>query len=270
MNNEDAWREAERRSRQILEKLISLSNEIIKHIDKSYPSKRLYNYRLLSFGYLSIGKSNAESILLLTAHGLSHQLHYINRNMVEMVVNLHYIGNDDKNRAALTQRYFDYKKVSAYKEMKIIEKYPDIFSGGLFKLHKPKKLKDYDDYNLMYGKKNIQYWSGKNIFEMIDTINDPEIKKKLLFLYELLLTKNNQYLHPSVNYLKDVLNKETDKFISEFNVMFIGSTLQLLDMIIHECLNLFPKGRPKFRTDLAEIYKGTESLNEFQMANGLL
>ena len=105
-------------------------------------------------------------------------------------------------------------------------------------------------------KPNLNTWSGINLLEMIDTITDSHKKHDLLIGYDIMNRPNNYFLHPTVEYLKNIIKGKVDPKI---RVALLESIYVSVSQIIEKYLENFQKNRPMFSQRFEEIenrYRG--------------
>ena len=190
--------------------------------------------------------------------------------MLEMVVNLYYMDNREQDE--LVKRFFSFEKVFRYKSMKVFEKHPEIFKGILGKEDVKEIEKEFEIYKRNYGFNSnyINSWSGKNLFEMIDNINDEADKKRILKWYRIMAAWDNSIMHPTEQYLKQLFNIKPDSvdFYNYKNIRLVY-TKDLIDLIITKCFNRFSKSRIALTERYTVIRGRVKSYKEFLYNNGL-
>lgn len=257
------WKDIEKRLIPIFEIEIQLMDDITASVIKNYHPKKIYPFREICLGYLLIAHSNAKATLFLINENLVHQVHYISRNTFEMVTTLYYIDDDESKKDALVERYFKFNaSIVPFKAMKAMHEYPETFREITTNERDKEILREHDAYIKMYGK-NTQTWSGKNLPDMIKSLKDDETKNDLLKRYKLMVNMNNNFLHPTRQYIiqsiKDAIKREVDYKI---RVMQLHSVSTSADLIIHKFLDNFPKGRPAFKQRLKKINEEYEVIRK--------
>lgn len=260
------FKEVEKKIVPLFRSQIVLMNKMAQSVSRDYIARdKLFPYRELCFGYLLIGRKNAEATLHLIKANLVHQVHYISRNTFEMMVTLYYIDNDKSKRDELTQRYFDYQGVKAHQAMKLMTDYPEPFIGIRTEENDKEVEQNYNVFIAKYtqgGKKpDLSTWSGKKLDKMIDSLTNKELKNDILRRYRIMVSMNNNFLHPTIQYLKqsilEYLKVEIDYKV---RIMQLHSITTTMDLIIQKFLEHFPKGRPAFRKQLSDINDGDNAI----------
>jgi hypothetical protein len=269
----------ERRVMLLCTKVISLINDIIESVKKNYPLDgrsrgKLSSYRLLCFCSLIICGNNMRASLLILKDGLDHQIYYIRRNMIEIMVTLYYIDQDENRREQLVTRFFDYGAVNQFNSNKIIMKYSSTLQSALGQQQKEVETR-YMDFKKKYtstkGGRALRTWSGKNLWAMINEINDVELRNKLLHDYEVMNTTNNLYSHLSSQYCNSVLKEEFEKTIDySMRYIHLHSMLYLSANIIKKYLAHFPKNRIAFRKRYETITETANKIDKETVEMGIL
>ena len=243
----------------ILQDTITLLEEMSSSFRHDYHPKRITNFRLLCYGYLVISKNNIKTSLLLIENGLLYQIHPISRSIFEIVVNLNYIDADDSERNERTKRFFDYQYVDRYNVLHTMESISEIPQDVRTKEQDDKIQHDYSEYlkryNMQKRERGITNWSGFNLVEMIQRIPDDNRRNDLLKGYKLVPKIDNQYIHPSIEYLKNIVRDEyhdnLDRDLSE--VRLLESIYLSTSKIIEIYLKHFQKNRMVFQRRADEI-----------------
>jgi len=271
---EHNWEQRKEIIISILEDTITLLEDMSHSFQKDYHPKRISPFRHLCFGYLLITKNNIITSLLLIKNNMMYQIHYISRNMYEMVINLSYINTDKTKLEERVQRFFDFRICQKYNCLDTMNKYPEIHQG-FRTLEKDYMIQDeYNKYLSKYYKNDkkrvILYWSGISLYQMINSILDDKKRDNLLRGYYWVDKINNQYIHPSYEYIKNVIDdeyvssvKSDDRYKNELyllEVIYIS-----VFMIIEIYLEHFQKNRLLFRKRHNQLeMRFEEYLNLFQ------
>lgn len=255
------WLEVEKKVISVFKKEVSLMTDLSMSVIEDYHPKKLYPFRELCLGYLLIANNNAKAALRLIKANLVHQIHYISRNMFEMVVTLYYIDDDKLKKEELINRYFAFNSsIVPYKAMISMKEYPAPFEGIRTDKRDEEIIEGRKEFIKRYGKET-QTWSGKGLPDMIKTISDLETRNDLLKRYSLMVQMNNNFLHPTMQHFKsakrDFVSKEVDYKI---RVTQLHSVSTSADLIIRKFLESFQKGRPDFRERLDEINESYSSI----------
>jgi hypothetical protein len=149
--------------------------------------------------------------------------------------------------------------------MKLMIDYPEPFVGIRTEEKDKEVESNYKAFITRFtkdGKKpDLKTWSGKTIDKMIDSLTNKELKTDLLRRYRIMISMNNNFLHPTPQYLKksilDYLKAETDYKV---RIMQLHSITTTMDLIIQKFLEHFPKGRPAFRRQLSNINDGYNAI----------
>lgn len=242
-------------------------DDLSMSVIEDYHPKKLYPFRELCLGYLLIANNNAKATLPLIKANLVHQIHYVSRNMFEMVVILYYIDDDKSKKEELINRYFAFNSsIVPYKAMISMKEYPAPFEGIRTDKRDEEIIEGRKEFIKRYGKET-QTLSGKLLPDMIKAINDTETKNDLLKRYRLMTQMNNNFLHPTMQHFesakKDFVSKEVDYKI---RIMQLHSVSTSADLIIQKFLESFQKGRPNFRRRLTEINENYSSIMESSTA----
>jgi hypothetical protein len=181
--------------------------------------------------------------------------------MFEMVLTLYYIDDDMNKKNERISRFFEYNdSIKRNQARQVVLKYPEIFGEIRRKDiedeidHKVIEFKE--KYKKQEGKKvNDRTWSGLTMPQMIEAITDSSLKTQLTREYDIMTAMNNNFLHPTKQYLKIVFKEFYSKEINyKDRVMHMSSVLSMSYMIIEICLSQFSKGRPVFRERLTQVY----------------
>ncbi|GEM_PF-5378458 len=250
------------------ERYISVINEVIKIMEDmaravplNYSDKKIYPLRDLCLGYLLICKSNVEAALRLFENNLGDQINYINRNMFEMVVTLLYINDDNNKKDERVSRYFEYNTaILNYRTKESVLKYHDTLSKKISEELNKKINQKYKDFEEKYFKKkgskkpNKHSWSGMNMSKMIESLSNQSDKEKLLKHYNIVITMNNAFLHPTIAYMRSAFSAFYEHKTNHNILMLQAMTvLHLAGYIIDIFLSQFQKGRPAFQARIEAV-----------------
>jgi hypothetical protein len=265
---EQDWKKREEAIIPILEETIKLMQDMTYSFQNDYPSKRISLFRQICAGYLMIGKNNAKASLLLIENNLTYQIHYISRNMFEMVVTLHFIDNDKLRRDELAQRFFDYTSIQRYKVMEAMNKnrsIPQEFRTEEMDKEIEKKFNSFlKNYRTKEGKPpRTDTWSGLSLPEMINTITNNYKKNDFLTGYDIMNRPNNQYLHPTVEYVKNIVKDELERNVDyKIRVSQLESIYVSSSQIIEKFLDNFQKNRPLLRKRFDNIENSYKAITK--------
>lgn len=259
----NGWRGIEERVITVFKEKIKLMDDMAESAIQNYHPKKIHPFRELCLGYLVIANNNSKAALRLIEDNFVHQVHYISRNMFEMITTLYCIDDDKSKKDDLIERYFKYNaSIVPYKAMRTMKRYPRAFEGIRTDEMDEEIMNARTDFKKTYGEK-IQTWSGKSTPEMIEDIKNLEIRNDLMKRYCIMVQANNNFLHPTRQYIitaiKDFTSKNTDHKV---RVMQLHSVSISADLIIRKFLDNFPKGRPVFRKRLSEISENNNNIME--------
>jgi hypothetical protein len=238
-NNIHDWTNKKDQIISILEDTVTVLDDISNLFQNYYPSE-MSDFCYLCYGYIIISKHNIITSLFLLRNKMIYQVHYFSRNMFEMMTNLTYITDDKSKLEERIKRFFDYEKVQLYNQLKPLKEIPELFPFR----NETEEINVQNDYNnymsLYYNKKNskrIGKWSGLNLKEMINLITDERKRNHLLMRYNLMTQLNNQYVHPSIEYIKGIIREEyglNDKYgeKDQMAVYLLQSIYMSISMII--------------------------------------
>ena len=253
------WQDIEKEIIPIISSTISLMEEILDSVVTNYmKNKRLYLFRTLCYGFLCVAHNNMAATLKLIESNLVDQINYISRNSLEMLIILHYIDNNDpKTRDSLTERFFHYSNVVAYRAMKVMDEYPDIFKNIRTKNNDLAIEMEFEHFKTNYYCKNIRdtyTWSGKTLNQMIGSLSNSESRALLLLAYKSLLVSNNNFLHPSYSSLRhSIIQHHKQEVDYKKRVNQLESVHWSTRSIMEKVLEQFSKGRISFRHKLQDI-----------------
>ena len=256
----NAWSDAEDKTTQIYLDEIKLMDEMIESVKNNYQLNRMTLFRALCFGVLIICRDNAKAGLLLVKENLIHQVHYISRNMFEMIVNLCFIDNEDSKRQELVERFFEYRIVHAFKALKTMKKYPSIPQSVRTEQKDADIEEGYNDFRNKYKdaneKINLSKWSGKTLPDMINCIKDAELRENLMTGYEIMNETNNRFLHLSYDYVRTVIEGEYER-VTDYQARYtqLSSLMVSADLTIKKYFIHFQKNRPAFKIKYDDIDK---------------
>jgi len=264
-------KERDKRLISILNDTLNFLDDFINNIKKHYIAKfEKQPFRFLCFGYLKITQNNLRAIVTLAENNIIDQIQYITRNILEMVVTLYYLGNGERDK--LANRFLYFEKVFKYKFMKAMEEHPRLFKVLLDEGKIEEKEEEFEIYKRDYGliSNHINSWSAKNLFEMIDNINDEADKKHILKCYRIMAAWDKSFMHPTEQYLKQLFEIKPDSvdFYNYKNIRLVY-TKELSDLIIKKCFNRFSKSRiaPTEKFNALKIRQ--KSYKEFLRNNNL-
>jgi hypothetical protein len=261
----ESWREIEDEISQIYVEELSLLDEMIESVKNNYQSNRMTPFRLLCFGILIICRDNAKAGLLLIKQDLIHQVHYISRNMFEMIVNLCFIDNEESKRGELVERFFDYGIVNGFKTLNKMNKYPLIPQSERTEQRDRDIENGYNHYKNKYkdvkGKVNLKTWSGKTLPEMIKCVKDPKLCENLMTGYDIMNETNNLFLHLSNEYVRTVIKGEFEG-VTDYQMRYtqLSSLMLSADLIIKKYFIHFQKNRPAFRRKYDDIERRLDQI----------
>jgi hypothetical protein len=269
-----SWKDVEDQLVPAFSSTISLMDKILHSAAANYiASKKLYLFRELCFGFLCTGRNNSDATLKLLEANLVDQIHYISRNTFEMMVILYYIDNDRHTKDVLSQRFFDYSTVDANQAMNVMINYPETFRGMRTEEDDRKAKQNYETFISRYtcSKPDLRTWSGKDMYHMIDSLKDVDIKADFLKRYRFMVWSNNKFLHPTPLSLQQsiirYLNGEIDH---KYRVMQLSSVFTSMFDIIKKVLGQFNKGRIELRNELDKIKDQHEEITRDARYRGLL
>jgi Family of unknown function (DUF5677) len=241
---------------EYLKHLVNLMDDIYLSVRKNYGTA-MHPHMLLCVGTLRVACHNAEATIHLVDAELIHQVHYISRNMWELTINLYYILDKESQRDARLERYLRYG--DEVLPFKLLEAVKDHFEDDISEQLATRKEKKYrtfqEEYKTSKGKApDTSSWSGMNMYDMVDKLNNEEIKTEFKTFYKLLVKSNNLYLHPSWLYLKEAIAYTMGSYRdyqSRMNLM--NSVFTAGKKIVEKVLEHFPEGRPEFQWRMVEI-----------------
>jgi len=270
------WKQAEEATVPLFRSQIYLMDKMAQSVNKDYiASNKLFAFRELCLGCLLIGRNNSEATLCLIKDNLVDQVHYISRNTFEMMVILYYIDNDKLKRDELAQRFFDYQSIVSYQAKQVMTDYPESFIGIRTEENDREVEQNHNAFILKYtqdGKKpDLKSWSGKNLYSMIACLTDKKLKDDLMKRYQVMIKANNNYLHPTIQSLRQSIIKYLEGEIDyKFRVMQLHSIITSVDLIILKFLEQFPKGRIAFLKQHDDIVAGHNEVVNSAKDAGLL
>jgi hypothetical protein len=269
------WRDVEEMITRVYMEEIALMDDMIESIKNNYHARQITPFREICFGYMVICRNNAKAALLLIKENLIHQVHYISRNMFEMVVNLCFIDNDDSKRQGLIERYFEYRIIGAYKTLEKMRKYSSI-PQTVRTVQKDREIEsNYESFKNKYkdakGKINLNAWSGKTLPAMIKEIKDKQLRDNLTTGYDMMADINNQFLHLTHQYLGTVIKEEFDGNIDyKMRYTQLNSFMISTGLVIEICFNHFQRNRPAFKERYNSIEEGRKAIGDTIIQQGLL
>jgi Family of unknown function (DUF5677) len=244
----------------ILEDTIILLEDMSRSFQNDYHINKISHFRSLCYGYILISKYNINTSLLLFRNKKMYQVHYISRNMIEMVINLFYINSDKSERKERVKRFFDYRYVQEYNLLDTLKHFPEEFREFRNKNQEVKTEKNYNKYKSRYKitQKFVTDWSGISLYQRIEKISDEQKRKFLLRFYYLTTRNDNQYVHPSTKYIRSIIDEEFRTGVNDDkNKMVESSLLESIfisvSMIIGIYLEHFQKNRQIFRNKYDEL-----------------
>jgi hypothetical protein len=259
-----------------MKELICLTKDILSSTEQKYTKKkyRIFPHREFCIGLLLIANTNNRAAISIAEAGLLYPLHYICRNNLEVAVNMYYIFDpaDAGERDKRLNRYKEFSNgVSRHKILEVIDKYPQYFSKDAPGEQRRKEIieayeKYKADYKTVEGKPDTTSWSGKKIPDLITSLQNKEMADGLMLLYKMVVQHNNMYLHPSWNYMVDVINSHVDRNVIEKQCndrhLIIGELMpifQASSYIIRKAVDNFSKNRPAFLGKLDQLSTGFKS-----------
>lgn len=258
----------------IINEIIKIMNDMALAVPKKYNENNMYPFRELCLGYLLICKNNVEAAFRLLENSLIHQINYINRNMFEMVMTLYYIDDDSHKKEERVTRYFEYNgAVINNKVRNVLLKYQGLYKKELpQKIHKEldQKYKHFvDKYKKQDGKKyNERTWSGLNLFSMLEGLSNHETKEKLLKHYQIVISMNNDFLHPTIAHIRSAVSDfYSGKANHSVGLLHMRTVIHLAGFIVEKFLSQFQKGRPALRARIDEV---SRKLIEIDTTHGML
>jgi hypothetical protein len=268
LQNKAEFKKLKQQTIPIVKEIIEIIKDMALVVPKKYDESRMSPFRELCLGYLLISKNNIEAALRLLENGLVHQIHYINRNMFELVVTLFYIDDNSRNTEARVQRYFEYNDaVINHKAREMLRKYQNLYKKELPKEIQEELEQKYRNFIEKYkkedGKKpNEQSWSGLNLFELIGELTDKTVKERLLTHYQIVVSINNSFLHPTIAHIRSALGDFYSGEIDErIGILQIRTIVFLVGLMMDKFLLHFQKGRPAFRSRIDEVEKKLNELD---------
>lgn len=259
----NGWRGIEERVITVFKEKIKLMDDMAESAIQNYHPKKIHPFRELCLGYFMIANNNSKAALRLIEDDLVHQVHYISRNTFEMAVTLYYIDDDKSKKDNLIERYFKYNaSIVPYKTLNSMKEYPKAFEGIRTDKRDEEILKAQTEFIKKYGKE-INSWSGKFIPVMIKDIKNTEIRNDLLKGYSIMVKMNNNFLHPTRQYILTAIKDFTSKKVDhKVRVMQLHSVSTSADFIMWKFLDNFSKGRPVFKKRLSEINENNDNIME--------
>ncbi len=259
-SNKHDWGKRKNTLISILEDTITLLDDISHSFQNDYPQTRISHFRYLCFGYILISRDNIRTSLLLLRNNMIYQVHNYCRNMFEMVVNLTYINDDKSEMEKKLKRFFDYKYVQEYNLLDTLKQYPTIVPE-LKKENKDSIIQEnYNHYILHYNikKKVVTDWSGLSLYKMMKNISDEKKRDDLLKGYLMFNRINNQYVHPSIEFIGRIIEEEyqndvNDDYKNQILVSLLESIYVSVFLIIEIYLDHFQKNRQTFRNKCNEL-----------------
>ncbi len=258
------WKERRDKLISILEDTVTLLEKMSLSFENDYHPKRISDFRYLCYGYILISKNNIIGSLLLSKNRLVHQLHHISRNMMEMVTTLTYINDEKSTLEEKVRRFFDYQCVITNKHLDTLKRFPEIPQE--FRNEKDDSIIE-DNYKIFLSrykngnkKVNVNCWSGHDIPQMIEKISDEKKRNDLFRGYSLISKTNNQYVHPSIEYIKKITDEKyrkdvTDNTNNQMEVFLLESIIISVSQIIEIYLEHFQKNRQTFLDESHELEK---------------
>jgi hypothetical protein len=265
---EDRYKVAIDMAHHILTAYVELGNDILKKVTSEYDRKRFNEFRIILITYIRIAINNAEAALHLIKGNYIHQIHYINRNMIEMVANLAYIckSSFDKNKASI--RFVEFDVFLKIKQLKQVEKYPDILFGLEVEEAQDFLEESKRKYIDKYGDGRHETWSGKSLHALIDEVEEPEFKKSLKKLYDITTTIDNQYLHANMRYILDIITGKSKE--ASNRLLLLEILAHYMDIFIYMYFESdFAKGRPGFAARREKLLEDANSLLQHKLDTGI-
>ena len=177
--------------------------------------------------------------------------------MFEMVVNLYYINDDKSEREERLKRFFYYDVVLQYNTLEIYRHIPEMSRDFGFEKHDSRIQSEYNQYKSRYKiKNNVPNWSGYNLLDMINKISDEGKRNDLFNGFYLLTKNNNMYVHPSIKYIKNIIDEEYGDGFKHKDAMLLSLLESVFVSVIHIkdiYLEHFQKNRQYFRNKCNEL-----------------
>lgn len=255
---------------ECLKKLVNLMFDVLRsayrHYGGDYGKTRMYPNRQLCMGTMLVALNNGKASMVLVDKDLFYQIHYISRNMFELVVNLYYILDDDREIDERFERYRRYsKEVLPYQVMQVMKKYPEHVKDSPVEkdfAEKEKRYWKFRDKYAMNGKINLENWSGMKLPVLIEKIKDQKAKDELMLLYHFIAKTNNLFLHPTWHYLESALKDAVSRIVYAERIAQITMIFSSGEKVTRKFLKYFPKSRPEFQKKLAHIYESFYSMKK--------
>lgn len=247
---------------ECLQKLIDLMFEVLRsaylNYGDDYGKTRMYSNRQLCMGSMLVALNNGKASIALAKNGLFYQIHYISRNMFELVVNLYYMLDDDSEFDERFERYKRYsREVLPYRVIEVMKTYPEhVKDPPLEKIIAEKKmlfLKFKGKYSIN-GKISLESWSGRKLPDLIKKITDQKAKDDLMRLYHFIAKTNNFFLHPTWYYFESALKEAVSRIDYAVRIAQITMIFSSGETVTRKFLKYFPKRRPEYQRKLAHLY----------------
>jgi hypothetical protein len=255
---------------ECLKKLVNLMFDVLRsayrHYGGDYGETRMYPNRQLCMGTMLVSLNNGKASMALVDKDLFYQIHYISRNMVELVVNLYYILDDDREINERFERYKRYsKEILPYQILQVIKKYPEHVKDPPVEkdfAEKEKQYRKFRDKYAMNGKINLENWSGMKLPVLIEKIKDQKDKDELMLLYHFIVKTNNLFIHPTWHYLESALKDAVSRIDYAVRIAQITMIFSSGEKVTRKFLKYFPKSRPEFQKKLTQIYESFYSIKK--------